>query len=789
MTTAIFVMRDRAGNPVPTQFTVNGDGSYSMNVVNTGGSGGGGTGVAETVWVDNTGGSPLFYVRVDSAGTISWYTLAGASASPTLANLTPVGYSAAGAGGATAANQATEIASLSTIATETTGASNALGTTADSVATSDTGTFSLIALFKRSLGYLSSIVTNTSAGATAANQATQITNEGADGTGITQPTGGSGIRGWLSGIYKTLNTGVSVVQGAQTQTGTISALNQTVTLSCAGAGSVGLSVQGTFNLQLEALGSNDGTNWVPVGMIAQQAAPGWNPSPYTNTPGLYIMPTSGLAQIQIKCTYYGSGSASISMAAASGNPFIYPNFGSTSGNIQIGRVSILDGFGAALGSTYAGTTNNLNAIAINPTTGSPIGVTAGGLNVAIVSGGGGGGGSAPSAVDGVNYNSTTVPTVSVVAGHGAADDTVHALTTDNTGSLIVSDLPSQAAQTNDQPLFVAIAGDPTGDFAGVNLLEALVDPATGLAASVQVVNPVKTDATGAAVPSDAVLFNIPWLNAGQSVIIDTTGYQSLDLTTATLSGTLTISNDGAVWAPTYGFSPTTLSISSSINGVSNYIIGAQARFIRISATTAGTGMAYLRNSPVPLASNNIAMVGGTAVVTGGVAGTLAVGGNVANAVAPTANPLLIGGVDTTALTRRLETDTSGALAVTSLLYPGAQYGAYNVVYSKATVVLSTLTAAQSTISPVIAGGVDQSNAVRVNLMENTGAQVFSPAQTTPGRQSLDELLYQLVAIQRVNSYYLYELLQQAQGSRNFDEPDVLVADFMAQGNNFGNFAN
>jgi hypothetical protein len=357
MTTAIFVMRDRAGNPVPTQFTVNGDGSYSMNVVNTGGSGGGGTGVAETVWVDNTGGSPLFYVRVDSAGTISWYTLAGASASPTLANLTPVGYSAAGSGGATATLQTAGNTSLSTIATNTTGlatatlqtagntslstiatqqtaASNALGTTADSVATSDTGTFSLIALFKKSLTYLDSLASN----------------NGAGGTGISQPTGGSGVLGWLSGIYKTLTTGVSVVQGAQTATGTLTALSQTVILTCPGAGSVGVSVEGTFSAQIELLGSNDGVNWVPVPAIAQQSAPGWNPSAYINTVGSYIAPAGGFNYVQALCTYYGSGTVNITMVGASANPFVYPVFGSAGGNIAIGSVNVRDGTGASINS-------------------------------------------------------------------------------------------------------------------------------------------------------------------------------------------------------------------------------------------------------------------------------------------------------------------------------------------------------------------------------------------------------------------------------------------------------
>jgi hypothetical protein len=55
------------------------------------------------------------------------------------------------------------------------------------------------------------IETSVAAGATAANQATANTSlatiataQGAGGTGITEPTGGSGLLGWLSGIYKAL---------------------------------------------------------------------------------------------------------------------------------------------------------------------------------------------------------------------------------------------------------------------------------------------------------------------------------------------------------------------------------------------------------------------------------------------------------------------------------------------------------------------------------------------------------------------------------------------------------
>lgn len=60
---------------------------------------------------------------------------------------------------------------------------------------------------------------------------------------------------------------------------------------------------------------------------------------------------------------------------------------------------------------------------------------------------------------------------------------------------------------------------------------------------------------------------------------------------------------------------------------------------------------------------NLVQVGGTAVVTGGVAGIQAIGGNIAVGSAPTANPVPVGGWDGTN-TRRILTDAvSGGVAL------------------------------------------------------------------------------------------------------------------------------
>ena len=64
-----------------------------------------------------------------------------------------------------------------------------------------------------------------------------LAKDGTDGSGITQPTGGAGIRGWLSGIYSKLS-GTLTVGGTLTTTplgSVLSTLNSTSTPLTAGA--------------------------------------------------------------------------------------------------------------------------------------------------------------------------------------------------------------------------------------------------------------------------------------------------------------------------------------------------------------------------------------------------------------------------------------------------------------------------------------------------------------------------------------------------------------------------
>ena len=87
-----------------------------------------------------------------------------------------------GGGDASAANQTTEIARLTSIR-------DAVGAAADASASSDTGTFSLIALFKRSLTFLSSLAGTVVNGALDVRQSSLLAGTDRSGTATTTSGG------------------------------------------------------------------------------------------------------------------------------------------------------------------------------------------------------------------------------------------------------------------------------------------------------------------------------------------------------------------------------------------------------------------------------------------------------------------------------------------------------------------------------------------------------------------------------------------------------------------------
>ena len=225
--------------------------------------------------------------------------------------------------------------------------------------------------------------------------------------------------------------------------------------------------------------------------------------------------------------------------------------------------------------------------------------------------------------------------------------------------LPTDDQAVRRAATGEAPLATTTVGDPTGDFAGLNLIELVIDSASGLAFSVRQVNPLLADASGAAIVSDGggrpgLIVGAPiQINAavGVNTIIDTLGYQSLSITSQTYAGNFAASDDGVTWTAVNGAQKGSGFLLASIGVAGAMVLPCVGRFIRLACTTAGIAVVYLRNIPV-----SPTLVPSTAITqnasTSGQFGELAMG------AVTTAAPSY-----TTAQTSPLSLTTGGALRV------------------------------------------------------------------------------------------------------------------------------
>ncbi len=145
--------------------------------------------IIHTRWIDVDGTTPSTWAE-------EWYNdstrLALASA-PLNANLGDT--SAGGSADSTAANQITQIARATEVR-------DSIGLPADAVASTDAGTFSLIALMKRSLGQWTSLISLLPTALVGGRFGVDVKEStGAPITGQSIPSGGVGITGWLSAIF------------------------------------------------------------------------------------------------------------------------------------------------------------------------------------------------------------------------------------------------------------------------------------------------------------------------------------------------------------------------------------------------------------------------------------------------------------------------------------------------------------------------------------------------------------------------------------------------------------
>lgn len=179
---------------------------------------------------------------------------------------------------------------------------------------------------------------------------------------------------------------------------------------------------------------------------------------------------------------------------------------------------------------------------------------------------------------------------------------------------------------------------------------------------------------GHIIPADGRVLQGSRTSLGVIVQGDATGYNTIAFQTYNAFGTsswniiVEFSNDGGTWVTSFMWnanaSGTTSVASTNLPG--QFVIQVLGRFFRFrcNAYTSGAPsvIAVLKQAPffpptgasgmlvtTSNASTNVAQIAGTAAVTAGVAGMLAVGGNIAEDTAATSNPLICGGVTRTAL--------------------------------------------------------------------------------------------------------------------------------------------
>jgi hypothetical protein len=240
----------------------------------------------------------------------------------------------------------------------------------------------------------------------------------------------------------------------------------------------------------------------------------------------------------------------------------------------------------------------------------------------------------------VDRTASGIPAKTQVVQLDVGGEAVESLVTD------VNPLPTQDLSNSNQdaPLSVSITGDPNGDFVGVNILEQVMTDGTGLNFQVKVVNPPKQYAQGAQMASDAPAPIILNGVTGQNLIIDTSGYQTLDVTAQALTANpVQYSNDGINWAALPGVTLSGAALVSTVAANTSYSFPCLGRWIRFTITANGSATAYLRAAPFPpsiaLQAVNLTQIGSNNVVTAGSVGAMPVAGPTGPGAVPGYSPV------------------------------------------------------------------------------------------------------------------------------------------------------
>ena len=122
-------------------------------------------------------------------------------------------------------------------------------------------------------------------------------------TGTTMPTGGTGLTGWLSAIYRSCSEGVTIAGSVTSATTVVSASNNLYM-----GGSFHVTNAGT-TCTITYEQSNDGTNWVTLPVVSA-ASPTAAPATTSTVSGVYSY-VSSAAFVRARVSTYTSGTVSV----------------------------------------------------------------------------------------------------------------------------------------------------------------------------------------------------------------------------------------------------------------------------------------------------------------------------------------------------------------------------------------------------------------------------------------------------------------------------------------------
>ena len=280
------------------------------------------------------------------------------------------------------------------------------------------------------------------------------------------------------------------------------------------------------------------------------------------------------------------------------------------------------------------------------------------------------------------------------------------------------------------------------------------------------------------------------VNGSPTGWIDTAGYQSIVVTfSTTVSATVVFQTTNDISVPTAagnlggwpasGAAAPAVTLANPTAGAT-WVFPVTARFFRvfISSYSSGTLVTttVLRSAPAPFLG-----------LTPSVTATATVSGSIAAGDTATANPVPVSGVDYGGITRRFLTDGVGNQQAVGNLPQGYQLNTFNVTYGRSTNTLASQTAANSIAIPVTMGGLDGQRASRAILTDTFGAIAVGSAPSNQANQSIQDLLTQILGTLRALAHYSYE--DSDRPKTVSDEPDVLIAEYTHQANQFRNMTN